>query len=134
MTVEAPARPAGLQGLKEKPQTLAQEQSSYCTFHGKQSGGNCPECDKNYPAEVIAAREVGAAPLSMGILPADVNAMIDKAVKEAVAQAVAFEQWKNSAEGKAAAAAAPTAGAVPPVPPAPLTPPVPVNPQVTPTP
>jgi hypothetical protein len=109
-----PVRPAGLQGLKESAQALASEQRSYCTLHGAQNGGNCAECDKHYPAEVIKAREIGAAPLSMGILPADVSAMIDAAVKQAVSEAVAFERWKQSPEGQAAAAVAKTAGATPP--------------------
>lgn len=110
MTVETPQRPTALANLKEIPvSTVVQEHGSYCTFHGKLVGLNCPECDKHYP-EAVQARALDAAPLSMGILPADVQKMIDAAVQAAVRQAVAFEQWKASPEGQAAAAAAPTAG------------------------
>jgi hypothetical protein len=41
---------------------------------------------------------------------ADVQAQIDAAVKVAVQEAMAFERWKTSAEGQAAAAVAATAG------------------------
>jgi hypothetical protein len=110
----AAQRPAALQNLKETTvPTTIQENGSYCTFHGKQSGLNCPECDKHYP-EVVAARALDAAPLSMGILPADVQKMIDAAVKQAVGEQQAFQTWKNSPEGQAAAASAKTAGQVAP--------------------
>jgi hypothetical protein len=108
MAVATPQRPAAFANLKETPATsVVPEGSSYCTFHGKQAGLNCVECDKEFP-EAVQARQLDAAPLSMGILPADVQAMIDKAVKAAIAQEQAFSAWKNSPEGQAAAAAAAT--------------------------
>jgi hypothetical protein len=110
VTTVVAQRPAALANLKETPvSTTIQENGSYCTFHGKQSGLNCPECDKHFP-EVVAARALDAAPLSMGILPADVQKMIDAAVKQAVGEQQAFQTWKNSTEGQAAAAQAKTAG------------------------
>ena len=113
-TAVIPQRPAALANLKEYPvPTTVKENGSYCTLHGKQEGLNCPECDKHFP-DAIAARALDAAPLSMGILPADVQKMIDAAVKQAVGEQHAFQTWKNSPEGQAAATAAGTAGQVAP--------------------
>jgi hypothetical protein len=114
MAVSTPPRPAALADLKEIPvPTTVPEGSSYCVLHGKQVGLNCSACDEHFP-EAVQARALDAAPLSMGILPADVQKMIDAAVKQAVAQEHAFTAWKNSPEGQAAAAAAATAGSTTP--------------------
>lgn len=115
MAVATSQRPAALASLKEVPVSkLVQEgNGTYCTLHGKQPGLNCSECDKHYP-DAVKQRELDAAPLSMGILPADVQKMIDEAVKAAIEQQTAFYAWKSSPEGQAAAAVAKTANVVPP--------------------
>src|SRR5258708_12264944 len=110
MAVATPQRPAAFQGLKETPITsVVKENGSYCTFHGAQPTLNCAKCDEHFP-EAVQARMLDASPLSMGILPADVQVMIDKAVKAAIAQEQAFQNWKNSPEVQAAAAVSATAG------------------------
>jgi hypothetical protein len=105
--------PSALAGLPELTAALPGESSSFCSLHGPQLGTNCPACDEHFP-EQVAARAIGASPLSMGILPADVQKMIDAAVQTAVKEALAFEAWKSSPEGRAAAAVAQTAHAVAP--------------------
>lgn len=108
--VNRPPLPAALAGLKEKPAGLVAELGSYCLLHGKQPGLNCEACDEHFP-ELVAAR-ASAQPVT--VAAADVQAMIDAAVKQAVKEAMAFQSWKDSPEGKAAAAAAATAGQVTP--------------------
>jgi hypothetical protein len=112
MSVETVTRPAAFASLKETPPGPQKEPAtSYCTFHGPQTAGNCEACDKEFP-EAVKTRQ-SAAP-SATVATADVQAIVDAAVKKAIAEQVAFQSWKSSEEGKAAAAAAPSAGAVPP--------------------
>lgn len=107
-----PDLPAALAGLPETPASwLVPDGASFCLLHGKQAGGNCPECDKHFP-ELVAARSAGAAQPT--ILVADVQKIVDAAVQKALKEQLAFEKWKASPEGQAAAAAAPTAGQAPP--------------------
>jgi hypothetical protein len=102
-----PALPAALQGLKETlPGPVAEPAGSFCTFHGAQTGPNCPLCDKEFPG--VAESRLVQGP---SVIPtADVQAMVDAAVKQALGEQVAFQRWKESPEGQAAAAAAATAG------------------------
>jgi hypothetical protein len=102
-----PALPAALQGLKETlPGPVSEPTGSYCTLHGPQPGANCALCDKEFPG-VAEARAVQGP----SVIPtADVQAMVDAAVKQALGEQVAFQRWKESPEGQAAAAAAATAG------------------------
>jgi hypothetical protein len=112
MTDAVATRPAAFKDLVETPPGPPKEPaSSYCAFHGPQVGGNCAACDKEYP-EAVKTRE-SAAP-SATVATADVQAIVDAAVKKAIAEQVAFQAWKASEEGKQAAAVAPSAGAVTP--------------------
>jgi hypothetical protein len=97
-----PALPAELAALKEvHPGGVIQELGSLCLLHGPQTGGNCPECDKYFPDQVKARSQAGPATVAMS----DVQALIDAAVKAAVQEAMAFQNWKNSPEGQDALAA-----------------------------
>lgn len=95
--------PSALAGLPESPQPLGPAMASWCTLHGP-AGASCEACDEHFPDDVekrkLSTPQVGVGGLTTEAL----NAMIAKAV----AEAVAFERFKNSAAGRRAAAEAPT--------------------------
>jgi hypothetical protein len=104
------ALPAALAGLKESAQPLASEGGSYCTFHGFQPGRSCPQCDEHFPEQVAARALASPSGIAVGYTKAEVDAMVQAAVKVAMAEKASFDAWKASPEGQAAAAVAPTAG------------------------
>lgn len=82
-----------------------------CSLHGVKFASSCDECDVHFPDQV-RARQLPAGQVAMGGLSlADVKKMIDDAVKNAVMQERAFQEWKRSSEGQLAAAEAPTSQA-----------------------
>lgn len=100
-----PPLPAPLAGLKESAQPLPSDGTSWCTLHGAQSGLNCSKCDEHFPDQVAAR----ALPAGQVVVTGITKEMLDAAVKQAVAEAIAFEHWKASPEGQAAAASASSA-------------------------
>lgn len=96
-----PPLPPELAALEEKhPGGVIQETRTFCTLHGPQDGLSCAACDEFFP-EQVQARKSAEAPT---ILVKDVQAMINKAVQQAVSEAIAFERWKASEEGQQALA------------------------------
>lgn len=92
------------QPLRDLPEVfkviVPKEPRSVCTLHGLMDGPNCDKCDEHFP-DAVKARSVAApvaAPQGFS------EEQLKQYVADAVAQALAFERWKNSPEGKAAAA------------------------------